>query len=451
MPDAALIADRRRFLQMALAGGAVGLLPGCAAAMTEAPRASQALPLPASFPNLDQFLAQFVRSNRLPGVVASIGAGVAPPRILAHGRAAMDSRVAVDGDTLWRLYSMTKPVTGIAAMMLIDRGRLTLDTPIADVLPAFRDMRVLASADAPLDRTVPLARPITVRHLLTHTAGLGYGIAGARPIDRAWQERGLVPAQVSKLSLPGRPNIRTIGPLARWADEVAKLPLLAQPGTRWSYSASLDLLGRVIEVVSGRAFDRFLADEIFGPLGMRSTSFRVAPADRARFVTAYAPLGGVLMPVDPASDSIYSDAPSFPFGGAGLVSSARDYDRFLMMLAGHGAIGRTRILSDRTARLAMSDLLAEGTDTRATFVAGQGFGAGGRVSRAGAPEGAGVFGWAGAAGAIAFVDPNRGLRFGAYANYLPAEAYDFQRRAPEMLLADLAGRPVATPAAAARR
>lgn len=446
MSEFSLMPDRRAFLQLALAGGAATMLGGCASAATSAVEpARPAFRLPARFANLDAFLADYVRSNRLPGALAAIGAGTAPPVILAHGRTAMDSSTPVDGDTLWRLYSMTKPVTGIAAMMLIDRGRLTLDTPLGDILPAFRNMRVLASADAPLDRTVAAERAITIRHLLTHTAGLGYGIAGTRPIDRAWQERALTPGQVSKLSLPGRPSGRTRGPLSTWADEVAKLPLLAQPGTRWSYSASLDLLGRVIEVVAAKPFDRFLADEIFGPLGMGSTSFRVAAADLPRLVTAYAPFGGVLMPVDPARDSVYADAPSFPFGGAGLVSSARDYDRFLIMLAGYGAIGRTRILSERTARLAMSNLLPAGTDTRGTFVAGQGFGAGGRVSVTGSPEGAGVFGWAGAAGTVAFVDPARGIRFGAYANYLPAEAYDFQRRAPELFLSDLAGRPVASP------
>lgn len=391
------------------------------------------------YPALRAFLEAFVTSRRLPGVIAAVGRGDAPMDSIAAGVIANGSDRMVDADTLWRLYSQTKPVTGIAVMTLVDAGRLTLDTPIAEFLPRFATMRVLARPDAPLDETVPLARPITVRHILTHTAGLGYGLGRTTPIDRAWTERRLTPGQISKMPLPGFPTGSTLGPLSVWADAVPDLPLVVQPGTRWIYSASLDLAGRLVEVVSGKTFDQYLQEVIFGPLGMADTSFRVTDAQLPRLVTNYAPFGGALIPIDPAATSIYRDAPSFPFGGAGLVSSARDYDKFLAMLLGEGALGRTRILSAETARLAMSNLLPDGVDTANTFVDGQGFGAGGRVTLASAPGGAGGFGWGGAAGTVGFVHRGLGLRFGGYANYMPSEAYDFQRRIIEVALSDLTG------------
>jgi CubicO group peptidase (beta-lactamase class C family) len=418
---------------MTLFGGAAGvaLMPRPALAMLQAAD---------RWPGLRAYLGDYVSSRRLPGAIASIGIGTQPLVNIAAGTIAKDSRVPVDADTLWRLYSQTKPVTGIALMMLVDQRRMTLDTPISEFLPRFAAMRVLARPDAPLSETVALERPITIRHILTHTAGLSYGITNRTPLERAMIERQLVPGQVSRLSVPGLPTGRTMGPMDRWADALAELPLASQPGTRWSYSASLDLAGRIIEVASGMPFDRFLKDRLFDPLGMTSTGFRVTDAQLPRFASNYANVSGTLFPIDPASTSVYRDAPSFAFGGAGLVGSARDYDRFLAMLLGMGRLGRTRILSAPTARLAMSNLLPAGVSTNGTFVDGQGFGAGGRVTLPGSPQGVGLFGWGGAAGTIGFVDTRRGLRFGGYANYMPAESYDFQRRIGEVALADFANR-----------
>ena len=172
-------------------------------------------------------------------------------------------------------------------------------------------------------------------------------------------------------------------------------------------------------------------------LGMTSTGFRVPQTNIPRLSTNYAPVGGILLPIDPASTSIYLDQPAFPFGGAGLVSSAHDYDRFLAMLMNEGTLDGERVLAPETARLAMSNLLPEGIDTRGTFADGAGFGAGGRVSLPSSPDGEGTFGWGGAAGTIALVNSRRRLRFAGYANYMPSEAYDFQRRVAEVFLADL--------------
>ncbi len=420
--------DRRRLF---------GLLAGGAAASAMASPARAMWQPVDRWPQLRAFITEFVTSRRLPGAMAMIGMGGGAPSTVAAGTIAFDSERPVDGDTLWRMYSMTKPVTGIAAMILIDEGRMQLDQPLSDILPAFANMRVLTAADAPVDQTVPAERAITIRQLLTHTAGLGYSIIQSGPIKAAYEAAGISPGQVSRMNFPGVSRAEAAPSLEIFADRLATLPLVYQPGVRWSYSVSLDLMGRVIEVVSGMPFDQFLQQRIFDPLRMNSTGFQVAPANVARLSSNYAPFGGALIPLDPAATSIYLDRPPFPFGGAGLVGSAADYDRFLHMLANYGELDGERILSDATAHLAMSNLMPEGTMTERTFAAGAGFGAGGRVSLPGSPTGPGIFGWGGAAGTSAFVDPTRKIRFGGYANYMPSEAYDFQRRMPELFLADL--------------
>jgi CubicO group peptidase (beta-lactamase class C family) len=231
------------------------------------------------------------------------------------------------------------------------------------------------------------------------------------PLLEAYFRLGLTPASASRKPLPGMPPITTAPSLAEFADRLATLPLIADPGTVWSYSVSLDLLGRVIELASGQSFDAFLQNRIFAPLGMTSTYFQVPQSEIQRLTTNYfgAPFGA--FPIDPGSDSVFLDKPAFPFGGAGLVSSPRDYDRFLAMLMGEGALGDARIMSTETARLAMSNLVHP--DTRMeSFVKGQGFGAGGRVTIAprDTGEGLGTFGWGGAASTIGWVDRSRGVR-----------------------------------------
>lgn len=381
----------------------------------------------ALYPSTYGFIKGFVDRRELAGTLAAIGMGQEAPDVFGAGTQAMDSAKAVGGDTLWRLYSMTKPVTGMAAMILIEEGKMALDQPIADFLPVFARMNVQNTPDGSLTDVRPAKGPITVRQLLTHTAGLGYNIVQKGPLRDAYNKEGILGGQVSRLPIPGFPPMNPAPSLAAFADRLATLPLVYEPGTRWSYSVGLDLMGRVIEVVSGQAFDAFLKARIFDPLGMTSTGFQVAEADVGRLSTNYAPFGGALLPIDPATSSIYLDKPPIPYGGGGLVSSARDYDRFLAMLLGEGETGGVRIMKPETARLAMSNLLSDAVDRKGTFVEGEGFGAGGRVSLASSITGEGIFGWGGAAGTIAFVDRKRGYRVGGYAQYMPSEALPFQR------------------------
>ncbi len=409
-----------------------GAMLGAGAALSGGPFLSAALAQGgAAWTHVRALQDRYVASGKLANMVAALGWGQQAPEYIAQGNLAFGSEREADADSLYRIYSMTKPITGMAAMMLVDEGKMGLDQPLHEILPAYRNMRVQKTYDGSLQDLVPAERPITIRMLLTHTAGLGYGIIQSGPIRRYYEQEGLIPGQVTRLPIPGMGRGTAIKGLDNFADALAKAPLVLQPGTRWSYSVGLDLMGRVIEVVSGQRFDEFLQRRIFDPAGMTSTYFRVPQSEIPRLTTNYGLLGGTSIPIDPARASIYLDAPSFPFGGAGLVSSARDYDRFLRMLLGYGAIDGTRVMSEAAVRLGTSDLLPETATTKGTMVDGDGFGAGGRVSD-------GSYGWGGAAGTVGLVNFPAGLRATMMTQYMPSDALPVQQAFPEALQADLA-------------
>ena len=385
----------------------------------------------ASFPAVAALADRYVSQRKVANLLVTIGMGQDDHvHTVGGGKLAFGSEANVNPDSLYRIYSMTKPITGIATMMCIEDGHFGLDTPLAEILPAFADMRVLQRADGPLSETVPANTPITIRHLLTHTSGLSYIIDAKGPLLSAYVQNGLVGGRVSRLPIPGLPNVQGAPSLEAFADRLAKLPLVAQPGTKWIYSASLDLLGRVIEVASGLSFEEFVQTRIFEPCGMTSTYWTVPASERARLTTNYGFLGTMPIPLDPGPSSVFLDAPEFPSGGGGLVSSARDYDRFLRMLLGYGTLDMRQVMQADTVRTAVSNLLPAGVDTAGTWVAGEGFGAGGRSSN-------GSFGWGGAAGTLAAVDFAAGVRTGLYTQYMPPETYPMRREFMAALVADL--------------
>jgi CubicO group peptidase (beta-lactamase class C family) len=299
-------------------------------------------------------------------------------------------------------------------------------------------MQVQKVYDGPItaDNLEPAIRPITIRQLLTHTSGLGYGIIQSGPIVEAFRNAGAVPGQFTRLqflipSLRGTPAPS----LELFADRVAGLPLVYQPGTRWSYSMGHDVIGRVIEVVTGQPFDRFLQERFFDPLAMRDTHFQVPREDAGRLTTSYLASNGNLLPIDLGANSIYLDPPAFPFGGAGLASTPRDFDRFLAMLLGYGELDGTRVMSEQAVRLGTSDLLPDTLVPGGGYEDGWGFGAGGRVGRG---ANAGIFGWTGAAGTLGFVHLALQLRAGLYTQYLPVTAYPLMEEFQAAVRADLA-------------
>ena len=410
---------------------------GAAFAGQSAPKAAPIPAVPTAsrnplLPDTQTLFDSYVSTGKMPGIVGAFGAGDSPTQYVSAGRQGLEPDAAPVGEhTLWRIYSMTKPITGMAAMMLVEDGKLRLDQPIGEILPAFRTMRVLTDPENSL-ASRPATRPITVRHLLTHTSGLGYSINAKGPLLKEYERLGLVPfaanAQVEAQVRPTRPQS-----LQQFAERAATVPLLADPGTRWSYSMSLDVMGAVIERASGMSFERFVQTRLFDPLGMSRTYWQV-PRDRATSLASnYTFVGDNLIPLDPAATSAFLDAPSFPYGGAGLVSSARDYDRFLHMLQNGGELDSVRVMKAETVSLALSNLLPDGV----TFGgigggpggAPMGYGAGGSVSlvdRPGGP-GKGTYGWGGAAGTIAWVDPVRRSRGIVMVNYFPAERWPLRR------------------------
>ncbi len=394
--------DRRHFL------GGTALLSGFAASPAFARQGMREIGH--GWPQIQTMLDSWTSPKKVASGGAAIARGIDQADFLVSGTLALDDVTAVTPDTLFRCYSMTKPVTGMAAMMLVEDGKLKLDQNIADLLPAFANPMVMTEPEKSL-KGRPARTPITVRTLMTHTAGLGYNIVSKGPLLEAYNRLGITGGQVSRHALPGFPAPQHAPSLEEFANRLATLPLISDPGYQWSYSVGLDLLGRVIEVASGMTFDGFLKARLFDPLGMTSSFFQVPEADKARLTTNYFQLPAGPFPVDVGKDSVYLDKPPFPMGGGGLISTMRDYDRFLAMLMGEGALGRTRVMGRTAAVHGMSNLVHP--DTRmGSFVKGQGFGAGGRVTLAPGPngEGVGTYGWAGAASTIGWVDRTRNVR-----------------------------------------
>ncbi len=370
-----------------------------------------------SWPAAAAMADKYVSSRKLANLLLTFGWGQDD---MAHtvggGTLSLAKPTPVDENSLYRIYSMTKPITGMATMILIDEGKLGLDQPVHEILPAFRNMRVLINPEGPLDETVPANQPITIRQLLTHTAGIGYQIVSKGPLLKAYNDAGIVGGRVSRMPIPGFPPVTPAPSLAEWADRLAELPLMYQPATKWSYSASIDLLGRVIEVVSGMGFEAFLKKRIFDPCGMTSTWMQVPASEAYRLTDNYGIVKGNAFPLDPGANSIYLDAPEVPSGGGGLVSSPKDYDRFLRMLLGYGRIDGKFVMSEEAVRVGTSNLMPATVDTKGSWIAGEGHGAGGRSKGA-------TFGWGGAAGTLGAVDFDLKLRTGLWTQYMPSEAY----------------------------
>ena len=437
-----------RLTPLLTATATIALLTGAAIAQT----ASVPLPAPAaasavasSLPATQALYDSYVATNKMPGIVGAFGAGDFPTAFVSAGKIATDANAAPAGpDSLWRVYSMTKPITAMAAMILIEEGKMKLDEPVSDFLPAFKNMRVQLDENTIESR--PAVRPITIRNLLTHTAGLGYNIVTKGPLLQLYIDKGITPGQVNAAMEVDARKTRPTS-LQEFANRVASVPLIADPGTKWSYSIGLDLMGAVIEKASGMRFDAFVQQRIFDPLKMKSSYWTVPASEVGRLSTNYAFLpGNKLFALDPAATSAYLSPPSFPYGGAGLVMSARDYDTFLHMLQNEGELDGVRIMKPETAKLAMSNLLPPGVEfggvagaTGGTAGPKMGFGAGGSVVLEDKANsmGAGTYGWGGAAGTAAWVNPVKKIRGTIMVNYFPADKWPIRDETVKALISDM--------------
>lgn len=426
--------SRRNLLRgSAWLGGAVALagMPLAEALARSMPRKADMVP----WPTVTAMLDKYVAGRKVAGMVAELGWRTKPAMTIARGNEGFDDKDPVGAGSLFRAYSQTKPVTGIAAMLLIEEGKLKLDQPIADFAPEFAQMKVAIDPDKSLEGR-PAERQITVRHLLTHTAGLGYaGIGKNKAITRELGRLGLIPAIVSSQPIPGQP----VGPPVPDPDEflrrTASVPLCFEPGSAWRYSMSLDVLGLIVQRAAGTAsFAAFLQERLFGPLGMDSTTFLVPDKAVSRLTTNYALVAGMPLPIDKPMNSIYRKPTPFAYGGAGLVTSPADFDRFLALLVNGGVHKGKRLMKAETVALATSDLLPAGADLTGTWIVGNGFGAGG-ISGKG--RDAGLYGWSGAAGTIGFANTRLGLRSGLYVQYMPQDTLPILSEFPKAVGQDL--------------
>ena len=361
------------------------------------PRARQAADVGLSDAGLTTMTRVFEReieSGLLPGMVALVARRGELVYFEARGRLDPARTAPMTHDALFRIYSMTKPVVSVAALMLAEEGKLLLHEPVSTWLPEFAQMQVGVEVGERLEYE-PARAPITVQDLLRHTAGLTYGFLGSSPVQRLYSEERL-----------GAPEIAN----ARFCAQLARLPLLAQPGTAWAYSHATDVLGRVIEVISGQTLGAFLHQRIFEPLGMVDTGFQVPAPQQHRIAE---PLGA-----DPESGAPIElldvrQQHAFESGGGGLVSSAADYARFLQCLSSGGQLGSVRLLGRHTLALMTADHLGARPVLGDVLPAGHGFGLGFAVRRAQGiaplPGSEGLYYWGGIAGTAFFVDPREHL------------------------------------------
>lgn len=352
---------------------------------------------------LSDRMRDFVAGGRLAGVVTLVARHGRVVSFDAHGRKDIRKPDPMEKDSIFRIYSMTKPVTGVAMMMLYEEGLWRMDDPVSKFIPEFRGLKVHAAEAA--NGTPKLEEPqhpMTMRELMTHSAGLGYGLSEAHPVDRQFRQLQVLTPTIPLHEMMGR---------------IAKVPLLAQPGTRWSYSIAVDVQGYLVEKLSGRPFDVFLKERIFDPLGMKDTGFYV-PADKLSRLaqvheeTASGTLEAasqqqlVLMP-DPTTP------PVGPSGGGGLYSTAEDYLRFCQMLLDGGTFGGTRLLAPRTVEMMRTNHLSD--EALATYRPGQGFGLDFSVvmdaGKAAVSTPNGSYYWSGAAGTWFWIDPAMDLAF----------------------------------------
>ena len=329
-----------------------------------------------------ELMRRYVDDGRIAGVItlAARRGGIAHLECL--GSMDLESRRPMREDAIFRIYSMTKIVTSAAVLMLLEEGRFLLGEPVRRFLPEFADLRVAVKVDDGREELVSPRRDVTIHDLLAHLGGLSYDcIHEARDGGRSLQE---------------------------FITEFCKRPLLHQPGETWAYSASTDVLGRVVEVVSGRPFDDFLRERIFEPLGMTDTAFWVPPGKADRLAWVYKPdADGRLVSCEDRAASPYLAKPSLPSGGGGLVSTTSDYLRFALMLLGEGSLCGVRLLGRKTVELMTEDHLPAGHP--ALDVNRRGFGLGvSVVRRLGETEqlsSVGEFGWGGAACTQVWIDP----------------------------------------------
>jgi CubicO group peptidase (beta-lactamase class C family) len=387
--------------------------------------------------------SHYIDAGRFPGTQLLVYRRGKMVHSTVQGLADVERKTPVKDDTIFRIYSMTKPITSVAFMMLFEEGRVALDEPVHKYIPEWKNLGVFAAGTAPAFLTRPASRPMLIVDLLRHTSGLTYGFQQRSNVDAAYREKKIAEA----------------GTLQSMIEELAKIPLEFSPGDAWNYSVSTDVLGYLIGKISGQPFEQFLKERIFDPLGMGDTGFHV-PAEKAhRLAACYSadPPGqvtfhaterkGTLTLQDDPAKSPFLSPPSFVSGGGGLCSTAADYLTFCRALINRGELGGVRLLGPKTLKLMTSNHLPGGVDlpalSRSLFSEasynGIGFGLGFAVTMDPAktliPGSPGEYNWGGAATTSFWIDPAEELITIFMTQVLPSSAYPVRRELRTMVYA----------------
>lgn len=358
-------------------------------------------------------MQSYVNEQKLAGISSLIARHGKIVHFEHVGHADIAAGTPISEQTIFRIYSMTKPITSVAVLMLFEEGRFQLSDPVANYLPEFKDCRVLEENGTLLQPV----QPMTIRHLLTHTAGLSYGFDENFQIDRLYQQHVWG-------AMENRPDVT----LAEWIGNIAQMPLAFQPGTRFRYSVATDVLGYLVEVVSGIPFADFLQQRIFEPLGMVDTFFAVPPEKLDRFAANYGPQdGGGLKVIDAPRESRYAQPTQRPSGGGGLLSTTPDYLRFAQMLLNGGELDGERLLGRKTVELMRANHLGDGIFVDNNPASGLGFGLGVSVlldlGKGQTLGSVGNYGWGGAANTNFWIDPKEELIGILMLQFMPSGTY----------------------------
>ncbi|MDR1967281.1 MAG: beta-lactamase family protein [Burkholderiaceae bacterium] len=385
---------------------------------------------------IDRFFAdEYIRSGKLAGALVQVWRGGRLVLNSLQGMADRERGVPLAEDTIFRIYSMSKPITSVAFMMLFEQGLVALDDPVAKYIPAWADLQVYAGGGLGAFKTRAPARPMQIVDLLRHTSGLTYGFQQYTPVDAAYRELKLGEVELS-------------GTLDGMIAALAGLPLEFSPGTAWNYSLSTDVLGYLVGKIGGMPFETFLQQKIFDPLGMADTGFHVPAGKSQRLAACYTvgQLGRAVAADSPLTlqddpqTSHYLKPPGFFSGGGGLVSTAADYLRFARMLLGGGTLDGVRILGRKTLEMMTANHLPGGADlpqlSRSMFseaaYSGVGFGLGFATTLDTAQTlalgSAGDFFWGGAASTFFVVDPREDMVMLLLTQLIPSSAYPLRRQ-----------------------
>jgi CubicO group peptidase (beta-lactamase class C family) len=380
---------------------------------------------------IDRHFQPYVDDGRLPGWLVVVAREGQVAYLSRYGQRDMEAAAPVELDTIWRFYSMTKPITSLAMMMLYEQGAFDLRDPVVELISSFADARVFIGGTAADPVTEPVQEPVRIWHLLSHTSGLTYA-QGEHPVVEGYRA---AEARVAA----GDPS-----DLAAWVDAWASQPLLFHPGTRWHYSRATDVLGRLVEVISGQPLHDYFAERILGPLQMTDTTFEVPESKVDRLASLYEPDPDTHRAV-PAADPRARRTQKFDSGGGGLLSTAVDYQRFCQLLLRGGELDGVRLVSPKTIRFMASNHLPEGRDMSElasegfseTGREGRGFGLGFSVvldpARTKILGSRGEFAWGGAASTVFWIDPRERLTVLFLTQLRPSSTWPIRSRLSQLV------------------